>query len=278
MHPPIESPESTKSESTGSIGIFDSGIGGLTVFKALSALLPNENLLYLGDTARVPYGTKSPRTVTRYCLQNVRFLLDRKVKLIVVACNTASAFAMTDLRRELTLPVVGVVEPGVTGALRVTRNGKIGVIGTEGTIQSGIYTTEIQKRGRSAKVWGTACPLFVPLVEEGLLGGEIPLAVARRYLTGITEKGIDTLILGCTHYPLLKSVIREVTGPGIELVDSAEETAQEVARLLDAKKLFNDQNRSPRGAFFVTDHPERFQKVGTMFLGTPLANVQQIDV
>ena len=268
------------------IGIFDSGIGGLTVFKSIATLLPYENLLYLGDTARVPYGTKSSQTVCRYAVQNVRFLLEQKVKLIVVACNTASAFAMAELERSFDLPIVGVIQPGVDGALApVGGSGgfgsprlMIGVIGTEGTIQSGVYTTEIKKRRPETHVFGVACPLFVPLVEEGMFEGEITLAVARRYLSDLSQKGIDSLILGCTHYPLLKATLRKILGDEVALIDSAEETAREVRDILREKGLLNNKNAAGRRTFFVTDHPDRFRKVGALFLGTPLEDVQQVDV
>ena len=207
------------------IGVFDSGVGGLTVAREIMRQLPRERIVYFGDTARVPYGSKSRETILRYSRQIIHFLESKGVKAIVVACNTASAYALEGLRPEMKIPIIGVVKPGAKVAAAATRNGKIGVIGTEGTIASQIYTEMIRRHNPDAVVVGKACPLFVPLVEEGWLKDPITIEVARRYLASFQETGIDTLILGCTHYPLLRSVVRDIMGLGVELVNPAYETA-----------------------------------------------------
>lgn len=250
----------------------------MTVSREVARLLPREDLLYLGDTARVPYGAKSPETVTRYSLENVRFLAGKGAKVIVVACNTASAFALPTLREKFSVPLLGVIEPGVRGALARTRNGKVGVIGTEGTIRSQAYATLLKKFNLKVEVYSVACPLFVPLVEEGWLSGEESGKVAARYLNPLKATGIDTLILGCTHYPLLKGVIRELLGPSVALIDSAEETAKELARLLKTKNLLSQEDRTGKQSFFVTDSPERFARVGSLFLDQNLEGVERVSV
>lgn len=260
------------------IGIFDSGIGGLTVFREIARLLPQEDLIYLGDTARVPYGTKSAQTVTRYALQNVRVLLERGVKMIVVACNTASAFALPTLECEFPIPILGVIRPGVEGALHFSRTRRIGVIGTQGTIESGTYAKLLREANPQVQVFSTPCPLFVPFVEEGRWEGEIVEAVAKEYLQKMVEGQIDTLILGCTHYPLLKKALRKVMGPEVSLIDSAEETAREVSKILTEKKQMHHQNKNPAREFWVTDSPERFRKLGELFLGSPLKNVRHVEI
>ncbi|MDO8461842.1 MAG: glutamate racemase [Deltaproteobacteria bacterium] len=266
--------------TTGPIGIFDSGIGGLTVSHEIARLLPSEDLLYLGDTARVPYGSKSPETVIHYSVDNVQFLTERKAKMIVIACNTASAFALPILREKFSVPMIGVIEPGVRGALSRTRNQKIGVIGTEGTIRSQAYATLLKKFNPKAEVYSIACPLFVPLVEEGWLSGEESRAVVARYLSPLKSTGIDTLILGCTHYPLLKPLLREVMGESVALIDSAEETAKELVRLLKTKNLLKGDTGAKKGrhSYCVTDSPERFARVGSLFLGENLDGVERVSV
>lgn len=268
------------------IGIFDSGIGGLTVFREITALLPEEDLIYLGDTARVPYGTKSPSTVTRYALQNMKFLLEQEVKLVVVACNTASAFALETLHKEFPVPILGVIEPGVLGALRdlASKTSKrVSVIGTEGTIASQAYTRYLLQKDPAVSVSGVACPLFVPLVEEGWWESEVTEQIARLYLKESLARGIDALILGCTHYPLLKKTLRKVIGEDVLLIDSAQETAHEAKLLLEKnglvrKSLGRKPNDSPMRKFFVTDSPERFERVGKLILGRPLTNVQHVEI
>jgi len=256
------------------IGIFDSGVGGLTVQREILAALPSADTLYLGDTARVPYGTKSAETVTQYSLRNARFLAAQGIDLLVVACNTASAVALPALREVLSIPVLGVVEPGARTAARISHTGRIGVIGTQGTVRSGAYQDAILRARPGAEVVAQPCPLFVPLAEEGWTDpdDEVVQAIVRRYLEPLTDAGIDALVLGCTHYPLLKAAIaREL--PGIALVDSAEAIAAEVrARTGDAA--------GPEGThrFFVTDLPERFTPIAGRFLGRPVDRAEHVDV
>lgn len=263
------------------IGIFDSGIGGLTVFREIAKILPHEDLIYLGDTARVPYGTKSAATVTRYAIQNVRFLLQENVKIVVVACNTASAFALDALRGQFSIPILGVIDPGVAGALRAVskkRIKRIAVIGTEGTIASEAYSRKLREREPSTSITGAACPLFVPLVEEGWWNHDVTEQVGRVYLKEPLARGLDALILGCTHYPLLKTMLRKVAGDHVVLVDSAEETARETASLLDAHGILREAGANPVRKFFVTDSPERFQRVGKLILGREMTDVHHVEI
>lgn len=259
------------------IGIFDSGIGGLTVFSRIAKRMPNEHVVYLGDTARLPYGTKSAETVIRYSRACARVLLERHIKVLVVACNTASAFGLEALAEELPIPVVGVIKPGATAAVARSRSGHIGVIGTAGTIASGAYPRAIAALSPGSTVHGAACPLFVPLAEEGWTEGEVPVAVARRYITPLLTHGVDTLVLGCTHYPLLAGVIQEAAGSGVSLVDSAEETARAVAELLDTQGLRNPESASGTHRFLVSDAPESVIRVGERFLGRSLGAVEWVD-
>jgi len=260
------------------IGIFDSGVGGLTVLRELLRQLPHEELVYLGDTARVPYGTKSPRTVGRYAREAARFLVGQRVKLLVVACNTASAVALDDLAAVHRLPVVGVIEPGARRALEVTRVGRIGVIGTEGTIRSGAYERALRKGRPEIEICTAPCPLLVPLAEEGWAEHPIARLAAAEYLAPLLLRRIDTLVLGCTHYPLLKRTLQQVAGPTVALIDSAEETAKTVAALLKARGL--ERRGSPPGPprYFVTDVAERFERVGGSFLGAPLTGVTTVTL
>ena len=253
-----------------SIGVFDSGIGGLTVLREITKILPNENTVYLGDTARVPYGSKSKETIERYSFEIATFLLKHDIKILVAACNTASAFAVPKLKTGLSIPVTGVIEPGARAAALASKVNRIGVIGTEGTIKSSAYTTAIKAVKPGAEVFVQACPLFVPLVEEGWAEDEVTAIIAQRYLSDFKDAGIDTLVLGCTHYPLLKDTIDSVMGEGVTLIDSAASTAIEVKKILEEKGLINDV--SDRGAhkFFVTDSPERFMTVGRRFFGEKL--------
>ena len=223
--------------SNSPIGIFDSGLGGLTVLKEVRAQLPGENLIYLGDTARVPYGPKSPETVTRFALEAALFLLRQGVKLLVVACNTSSAMALETLRATLRVPVIGVIEPGIRAAVAAAKKGRVGIIGTVGTVSSEVYQKGIQEMLPGAEIHAVACPLFVPLVEEGWSDHPVTRAVAEEYLRTLRDARVDTLVLGCTHYPVLKGVIGEVMGPATRLVDSAEEVAAEVGRVLTATGL-----------------------------------------
>jgi len=256
------------------IGIFDSGIGGLTVLKEIAGLLPRENTVYLGDTARVPYGNKSKDTVVRYSFENARFLVGHHIKLLVIACNTASAFALEDIKDALTLPVIGVIEPGAKAATTATRTGRIGVIGTEGTIKSNAYCSAIKALSPGVETFTQACPLFVPLAEEGWTDNSVAIDTAAIYLAPLKKFGIDTLVLGCTHYPLLKKTIAKVMGPGVTLIDSAEATAMEVMRILEEKGIANIESSTPSRRFYVTDSPERFIKVGKTFFGEGLGDAE----
>lgn len=257
--------------------MFDSGVGGLTVLRQLGLALPGEPLIYLGDTARVPYGTKSPDTVIRYARACARVLTERGIKLLVVACNTASAYALDVLRDETAVPVIGVVEPGAATAVDATRSGRIGVIGTAGTVTSGQYAAAITARMPDAVVLARACPLFVPLAEEGWTAGPVPRQVAEQYLAPLLAERIDVLVLGCTHYPLLKDVVREVAGPEVTLVDSAEATARVVAETVDALGLRHESPGEALPRYLVTDAPEQFEAVGARFLGQSLAGVEWVD-
>jgi len=259
------------------IGVFDSGVGGLTVLKELMQTLSGEELVYLGDTARVPYGTKSPRTVLRYALEAATFLMAQHVKLLVVACNTASSVALPALAERFSLPVVGVIEPGARKAVSITRSGRVGVIGTEGTVKSEAYTRAIQALNPAIEVFSVPCPLFVPLAEEGWAEHPVACLTAQEYLRPLQEQNIDTLVLGCTHYPLLKKTIASVLGEGVTLVDSAEETALSVRQILHENNLVRQESPAP-ARFFVTDVPTRFEKVGSAFLGQTLAEVRQIEL
>jgi glutamate racemase len=262
--------------ATRPIGVFDSGIGGLTVVRALRQRLPNEDIVYFGDTARVPYGTKSAETVVRFSRECFSFLVRRGIKLLVVACNTASAIALPELRDSLRLPMLGVIEPGVSAALAASRNRTVGVVGTQATMGSGAYARCLRAADSEIAVVQRACPLFVPLAEEGWVEGEVPRLVARQYLRPLITAGIDTLILGCTHYPMLRGVIAEVLGPAIRLVDSAEETASATAGLLEQLDLARTE---PGGVcrVFVTDTAQRFTAIGSAFLGGQLEAVTVVD-
>lgn len=258
------------------IGVFDSGLGGLTVMSAVMKLMPHEDILYFGDTAHVPYGSKSKEAVTGYALGIAAFLRANNIKLLVVACNTASAVALDALRRSCDIPVLGVIEPGAKAALAATRNGRIGIIGTEGTIRSGSYPAAISRLEKKAWVFSHACPLFVPLVEEGWIDHKVTDLVAQEYLSGMTAKKIDTLVLGCTHYPLLKNVLQKTAGPSIKLIDSAATTAEEVMQTLTAAGMHNTQARAGKHRFFVSDIPHKFKEVGRRCLGRPITPVEKV--
>jgi glutamate racemase len=260
------------------IGVFDSGIGGLTVLKEIIRELPNEGTIYLGDTARVPYGIRSQETVIRYSFENTKFLFSKDIKLLVIACNTASSVSLEVIKNSISIPVIGVIEPGAKAAVRATRNKKIGVIGTEATVKSNSYTKAIKAIDESIEVLGLSCPLFVPLVEEGWTAGDIVTLIAKRYLEEIKDKGIDTVVLGCTHYPLLKKVIAGVMGEGVRLIDSAVETSHEIKTILDVIDLKREQKGMPLRRFYVTDSPERFLKVGENFLGQKIEHIEKITV
>ena len=262
------------------IGVFDSGIGGLTVMRALMARLPQESFVYLGDTARLPYGSKSPDTVTRYAVQCAEAVARFEVKLLVVACNTASAVGLPALERVIApVPVIGVIEPGAEAAVAAAPSGRIAVIATEGTVKGGAYLRAIHARNPSAQVTQAPCPLFVALAEEGLTDGPIPELVAERYLAPLLNQRErpECLVLGCTHFPALADVIGHVAGKDVTLVDSARTTAEAVAQLLDSKNLAAAGTPSPP-RFLATDSPERFARVGEIFLGRKLGPVELIDL
>jgi len=259
------------------IGIFDSGVGGLTVLRRIAEGLPEESIVYLGDTARVPYGTKSADTVVRYARACAAMLLARGIKLLVVACNTASAYALDTLRDELDVPVVGVIKPGAAAAVRKTRTKRIGVIGTAGTVGSEVYPHVIHALDPDVAVFSKSCPLFVPLAEEGWTDGDVPRLVARRYLEGLALHQVDTLVLGCTHYPLLKGVVGEAVGDGVALVDSAEATAATVRELVTESKHTRGGSGRPTHRFLVSDAPEAFARVGRRFLGWDIGQVEWVD-
>jgi glutamate racemase len=258
------------------IGVFDSGIGGLTVLHQIIEALPRENTVYLGDTARAPYGTKSVETVLRYSFENSEFLVQKGVKIVVVACNTSTAIALSQLKVDLSLPVIGVIEPGVRRAIQSTKSKRVGVIGTEATIQSGAYTSALKAIDPEIEVYSRACPLFVPLVEEGWTDNEVVEMTVNTYLGSLKQSGIDTLILGCTHYPLLKNAIRKFIGNSVHLVDSAEETAKEVKAVLRNAALARKSGKGTH-SFFVTDAPDRFIKVGRRFLGEKVESAVRIE-
>lgn len=259
-------------KKTAPIGVFDSGLGGLTVFKALARRMPEESLLYFGDTAHVPYGSKSPEAIARFSTAVARFLGKKGIKALVVACNTSSAWALPAIRRAVKVPVIGVIEPGARAALSVSKGRRIGVIGTEATVKSGAYPAAIKKLARATTA-SNACPLFVPLVEEGWWTGPVVEAVARRYAGPLKKARVDTLILGCTHYPYLKKMIGKVMGPKVRLIDSAEETAAETERVLAKLDLRAPRGRRGARRYYASDAPERFGRLGTRMLGTPIKRV-----
>ncbi len=263
------------------IGVFDSGVGGLTVVREIMRQIPNEKIIYFGDTARVPYGSKSQETVTRFSQQIVRFLKTFQVKTIVVACNTASAYAMDTLERDCDIPIIGVVKPGARMAAEVTKNGRIGVIATEATIASRIYTQYIEELNQNVTIYGKACPLFVPLVEEGLLEDPVTDEIARRYLTELIDIDIDTLILGCTHYPLIRSTLGKIMGPKVTLVNPAYETAQELRRMLGRMELLNEEPPklgSNRYQFYVSDKAEKFMTFANSIIKYGILSAKTIHI
>lgn len=263
------------------IGVFDSGVGGLTVAREIMRNIPQERIVYFGDTARVPYGSKSKETILRYSRQIVRFLQTQEVKAIVVACNTASAYALEDIKKELDIPIIGVVKPGARVAAVTTQNNRIGVIGTEATIRSDIYSRFIKQQNPEIEVMGKACPLFVPLVEEGLLKDPVTVEMASRYLKELMEQEIDTLILGCTHYPLLRSMLREIVGEKVNLVNPAYETARGLKELLEKNDLcavgepVSDQERY---RFYVSDAADKFKQFADSILPYDIETTRQINI
>lgn len=264
---------SASTRASAPIGVFDSGLGGLTVAHAIMRQLPGESLVYFGDTARVPYGPKSPETVRRYSHEIAAFLIAEGVKAIVVACNTATAHALPMLQAELDVPVIGVVGPGARAAVRATRTGHVGVIATEGTIRSGAYVRAIHAESPGIRVTALACPLFVPLVEEGWMESEATRLIAAEYLAPLVREQVDTLVLGCTHYPLLKRVIGETIGRPVRLIDSAEETAADTRRMLRENGLTSDAATGTY-RFIASDDPQQFLALGQRFFGEALDRVE----
>lgn len=263
------------------IGVFDSGVGGLTVAREIMRQIPNEKMVYFGDTARVPYGNKSKETVTKFSKQIVRFLQTQDVKAIVVACNTASAYALDAIEQELSIPVIGVVKPGAKVAAEVTKNKKVGVVATAGTIGSKIYSEYIQGIDKDIKVIGKACPLFVPLVEEGLIEDPVTVEIANRYLSELKDSNIDTLILGCTHYPLIRSTLGRIMGEHVSLVNPAYETARELKELLEREDLLNPNSPalgSNQYRFFVSDAADKFKTFANSIIKYGILSAKTINI
>ncbi len=263
------------------VGVFDSGVGGLTVVREIMRQIPNESICYFGDTARVPYGSKSKETVTRFSRQIVRFLKTHQVKTIVVACNTASAYALDELEKEIDIPIIGVVKPGAKVAAEVTKNGKIGVIATEATIGSQIYTRYIKEINSDVTIYGKACPLFVPLVEEGLWQDPVTDEIAKRYLSELIDIGIDTLIMGCTHYPLIRSTIGRVIGENVTLVNPAYETALELKSMLKERGLLNQEAPklgSNQYQFYVSDAAGKFKQFANSIIKYGILSAKTVNI
>lgn len=260
------------------IGVFDSGIGGLTVVKRLATTLPDESIIYFGDTARVPYGSKSNSTVIEYSIQNTKFLLQKNIKALVVACNTASSIAIPDLKKMFDIPIIGMIEPGSKMALEKSKSKKIGVIGTRATIGNLAYSKEIKKLNGSAKVIEKPCPLFVPLAEEGWIEHQATFEIAEEYLKELRESGIDTLVLGCTHYPILSDVIQKVVGSKVTLIDSGVASSEVIKSELEKLDLLSDSNKPCVQEYYVSDIPSKFKEVAELFLGKEIDQVHKVDL
>ncbi len=259
------------------IGVFDSGIGGLTVVKRLLSTLPNENIVYFGDTARVPYGSKSNETVIEYSLQDAQFLINKNVKLIVVACNTASSVAIPALREKFKVPIIEMIGVGSQAAVKASGNGKIGIIGTRATINNQAYSKAITKINDAIKVYESACPLFVPFAEEGWIDHPATKLVAKEYLSSLKEAGIDTLVLGCTHYPILANTIQEVVGDNVRLIDSGVAAADQVKKEIERMAIGARSSVPGNLDFYVSDLPQKFSEIAELFLGRKISNVHRID-
>ncbi len=260
------------------LGVFDSGIGGLTVVKALKKILPHEDIIYFGDTARVPYGNKSAATITQFAMQNTKFLIDRNVKMIIVACNSVSSVCLNDLMKQFDLPIIGVIEPGAKAAVRTTKNKRIGVIGTRATILSGAYERAIKKLSKEIEIVAKATPLFVPLAEEGWVNNPISYQVAKTYLATMIEEKTDTLLLGCTHYPLLKTIINKVFRNRVKIVDASLETALAAKEILNKSNLNNTSKKKPSSRFYLSDITPNFSDTSRRFLGSTLDEVFRASV
>ena len=259
------------------IGVFDSGLGGLTVVKEIMDILPNERIIYLGDTARTPYGSKTKETIIRFSKENTSFLLKNNVKIIVVACNTASALALEEIKKEFKIDIIGVIEAGARAAVEESKNRRIGVIGTRATIGSGAYEKAIKKYDNKAKIISKPTPLLVPLIEEGWLADRETESILKRYLEPFKKAKTDTLVLGCTHYPLIKAMIKKLL-PGVTIIDSAREMAKTVRALLDARAITASENNRKKSAFYVTDTPDTFNKIGKMFLKKDMVKAVKIEI
>jgi glutamate racemase len=260
------------------IGVYDSGVGGLTVVREIIKQLPHEEIVYFGDTARVPYGSKSRETITRFAVESMRFLSNQNIKMVVIACNTVSASSIPALRKYFKIPILGVIKPGAAAAVKKTKNKVIGIIGTERTVSSKAYDRVIRQLDPEIKILSRACPLFVPLVEEGWLDKKATLMIASEYLEPLKQQGIDTLVLACTHYPLLKNTIRKVMGNGINMVDSAEETARAVKHILQINGMYRKTSNPPEHRFFVSDTPTKFVEIGERFLSRKFRRIHQINI
>lgn len=260
------------------IGVFDSGVGGLTVAREIMKQLPNEKIVYFGDTARVPYGSKSKETIITFSKQIAQFLCTKQVKAIVIACNTASAFALERLKQEMNIPVIGVIEPGAKTAAETTKNNKIGVIGTTGTVNSGIYTEYLRKIKPEALVYSKACPLFCPLVEENWLYDSVTIETAERYLSELKGYGVDTLVLGCTHYPLLRHTLQKVMGEKVELVNPAYETALELKKVLEENGLDCKEWNTHDHEFYVSDGADKFREFANTILPCDVVETSAVNI
>jgi len=260
------------------IGVFDSGIGGLTVVKRIASTLPKEDIIYFGDTARVPYGSKSNSTVIGYAIQDAKLLINKNVKAIVVACNTVSSIALKELRNNFNVPIIGMIEPGAKFAVKETKNGNIGVIGTRATINNKAYSNEIKRIEPKIKVFEKSCPLFVPLAEEGWVNHKATYEIAEEYLKELRDLKIDTLVLGCTHYPILTEVIQNVIGKNVKLIDSGIASAEVVNQELDRINLFTNKHSIGNQDFYVSDIPVKFKEVAELFLGKEVTQIQKVDL
>lgn len=260
------------------IGIFDSGVGGLTVMREVMEQLPYENIIYLGDTARIPYGSKSDQTIKKYANQCSSFLKSKDVKTIVIACNTASSIALEHIKKNFDIPVIGVIDPGARTAASVTETGRIGVIGTIATINSNAYQAKIMEYMHDAEVIGIPCPLFVPIVEEGWEYSNVAELTAEKYLDELIEHDVDTLVLGCTHYPILRNTIRKVVGPNVRLVNPAYETARDLKKLLTDGEMLNENYDRPKYEYYASDAPEHLRRIGGNFLKKEIDNLYEIAI
>ena len=259
------------------IGIFDSGVGGLTVLREVEKLLPFENIVYFGDTARVPYGNKSKAAIIKFSRQSVRFLRTKKVKLIIIACNTSSSLALNNLKQTFSIPILGVIKAGVNSAIKISQKRRIGIIGTKATIKSNSYQKLIAKKNKSIKIYSQECPLFVPLIEEGILNGKIVKEAMKMYLKGLKDKGIDVIILGCTHYPLLKHQISSYL-KGVVVIDSAKEAASYAKGILKSKNLLSGKRKKPKVEFYLSDEPQGFVRLAKLFLKRKIPNPRIANV